>query len=185
MSADSLRENCSDLTMPVAERDHVQGSRSAPVVLVEYGDYECPDCLNAWPVVQGVRDALGDRVAIVFRHFPQSSIHPNASFAAQAAEAAAAQGKFWEMHDRLFRNRKELGSLDLTHVALQLGLEIYRFDTTLELTSTLRHIREDVDSAQASGVKGTPTFFINGCRYRGTVDVKSLVSEIKSYLNES
>jgi protein-disulfide isomerase len=182
MANEAIRENCSDLSVPISERDHVQGSRSAPVVLVEYGDYECPDCLNAWPMVQRIREALGERVAFVFRHYPQSSIHPKASFAAQAAEAAAAQGKFWEMHDKLFSNQKELASLDLTHLALQLGLEVYRFETTLELATTLRRIRNDIDGAQTSGVKGTPTFFINGCRYRGKVNVESLVSEINSHL---
>lgn len=180
MTSDPVSENCSDLAVPVSERDHIQGPRSAPVVLVEYGDYECPYCLNAWPVVQEVRRELGDRVAFVFRHFPQSSIHPHASAAAQAAEAAAAQDKFWEMHDQLYAHQQELATLDLTHLALKLGLEVYRFQSSLELDSILRRIREDFAGGRRSGVEGTPGFFINGCRYDGPVDVESMVAAIES-----
>jgi protein-disulfide isomerase len=178
--ADDDKQICSDLAVPISERDHVEGSRTAPVTLIEYGDYECPYCMNAWPVVQELRRQLGDRLAFVFRHFPQSSIHPRASVAAQAAEAAAGQGKFWEMHDLLFRHQQELETLDLTHLALQLGLEIYRFQSALELDPVLRHIREDFVSARQSGVDGTPAFFINGCRYRGNVDVPSMLAAIEA-----
>src|SRR5436305_11693520 len=115
--------NSSQLTDPVTDRDHALGPDAAPVTIVEYGDYECPDCLNAVPIVREVRQKLGDRLRFVFRHFPRSSIHPHASAAAEAAEAAGDQGKFWEMHDTLFKHQKELG--DLTHLALLLGLEIY------------------------------------------------------------
>ena len=170
---------CNDLSVPVGARDHAEGSLDAPVVLVEYGDYECPDCLNAWPIVKELRQRLGDSLAVVFRHFPRSNIHPRASAAAQAAEAAASQGKFWEMHDLLFKNQKRLADLDLTHLALRLGLEIYRFQTDYERPSHLRRIAEDLDSGAASGVKGTPTFFINGCRYRGDRDLPSLLSAIE------
>src|SRR3954463_14671782 len=97
---------CADLTLPVSDRDHVEGVRNAPVMLVEYGDYECPDCLNAWPIVKKLREEMGERLAFSFRHYPQTSIHPHASSAAQAAEAAGSQGKFWEMHDVLFANQK-------------------------------------------------------------------------------
>jgi len=182
MADDAAVQNCPDLTVPVTARDHIQGLVSAPVLLVEYGDYECPDCLNAWPVVQALQQALGERLAFVFRHFPMSSVHPHASYAAQAAEAAAGQGKFWQMHDQLFANQKELASLDLTHLALTMGMEVYRFETALESEANVRRIREDSLSALDSGVKGTPTFFINGCRYRGKVDAASLLLEIQSQL---
>src|SRR5438874_4667725 len=102
------------LIEPVTPRDHAIGSPAAPITLVEYGDYECPDCLNAVPIVQQVRKSLGDRLRFVFRHFPRSSIHPHASAAAEAAEAAGDQGKFWQMHEELFRHQKELG--DLSHL---------------------------------------------------------------------
>jgi protein-disulfide isomerase len=179
MTPDSIANSPEELAVPVNEKDHVQGSRSAPVTLVEYGDYECPDCLNAWPIVQEIRQKLGDRLAFVFRHFPLNSIHPRASAAAQAAEAAGLQGRFWEMHDQLFGHQKELGNVDLTHLALTMGLEIYRFESALELQSSLQKISDDMDGGIRSGVKGTPTFFINGRRYRGKVDAASLLREIE------
>ena len=157
----------------------MEGAAGAPVVLVEYGDYECPDCLNAWPIVKKLREEMGERLAFTFRHFPQTSIHPHASAAAQAAEAAGSQGRFWEMHDLLFRNQKRLADLDITHLALQLGLEVYKFQADFERPSHLKRIREDVESGTESGVKGTPTFFINGCRYRGKVDVGSMLEALK------
>ena len=167
------------LSEPVTDKDHASGPADAPITIVEYGDYECPDCLNAWPIVKEVRKRFADHVAFVFRHFPQSSIHPHASAAAQAAEAAAAQGKFWEMHDLLFAHQKELGSLDLTHLALQLGLEIYRFQSDLEREPSLRRIRQDFSSGSESGVRGTPTFFLNGCRYAGRVEADSMTDAIE------
>src|SRR5262245_46993660 len=112
------------LAEPVGPRDHALGRETAPITIVEYGDYECPDCLNAVPVIQQVQARLGERLRFVFRHFPRSSIHPHASVAAEAAEAAADQGKFWEMHQALFEHQKELADLDLAHLALTLGLEI-------------------------------------------------------------
>src|SRR6266404_1467996 len=176
----TARSDCTDLTMPVTGRDHLQGGLDAPVVLVEYGDYECPDCLNAWPIVKQLREALGDRMAFTFRHFPQSSIHTHASAAAQAAEAAASQGKFWEMHDLLFRNQRRLADLDLTHLALQLGLEIYRFQADYERAAHLRRIKEDTEGGANSGVRGTPTFFVNGCRYKGKADLPSMLAALKA-----
>jgi len=173
---------CPPLAVPVADTDHRLGPTGAPVVLVEYGDYECPYCYNAQPVVKEVRRRLGDRLAFVFRHFPQNSIHPHASTAAQAAEAAAAQGKFWEMHDLLYRHQQELADLDLTHQALRLGLEVYRFESDLQGAAAARRIRDDFAGGLRSGVKGTPTFFINGCRYDGTVDAESLVTAIEGAL---
>src|SRR2546421_3468870 len=104
------------LSEPVTERDHAIGPPSAPVTIVEYGDYECPSCLNALPIIDQVRRSLGERLRFVFRHFPQSSIHPHASVAAEAAEAAAEQGKFWEMHEALFRHQEELADVDLSHL---------------------------------------------------------------------
>jgi len=172
--------NCADLSMPVTVRDHIEGSIDAPIVLLEYGDYECPDCLNAWPIVKQLRGAMGDRLGFAFRHYPQSSIHPHASAAAQAAEAAGSQGKFWEMHDLLFRNQKKLDQLDMTHLALQLGLEVYQFQADFERASHVQRIREDVQSGQQSGVGGTPTFYINGCHYRGAVDLPSMLKAINA-----
>src|SRR5690242_1147921 len=110
------------LADPVTERDHALGSPAAPITIVEYGDYECPDCLNAVPIVLELRRRLGDELRFVFRHFPQNSIHPHASAAAEAAEAAAEQGKFWEMHQALFVHQSQLAEVDFGHLALTLGL---------------------------------------------------------------
>jgi protein-disulfide isomerase len=185
MSTESTANESRDLKVEVSPRDHVQGSPSAPVVLVEYGDYECPDCLNAWPIVQELQRTFGPKLAFVFRHYPQSSIHPHASAAAQAAEAAGAQGKFWEMHDLLFSHQHDLDSLDLTHLGLQLGLEVYRFQSALEDEKLARKVRDDFTGGQLSGVPGTPTFFLNGQRYRGRRDAESMGSEIRSMLTKA
>jgi protein-disulfide isomerase len=164
------------LSPPVSDADHSTGPPTAPITIVEYGDYECPDCLNAVPIIRDVRRTLGDRLRFVFRHFPQSSIHPHASAAAEAAEAAAEQGKFWEMHDALFRHQKELADLDLAHLALRLGLEIYRFETSRASEKHQRRIRADHDSGERSGVTKTPTFFINGTRYDGPIEAGAIVA---------
>src|SRR5438552_10188484 len=158
---DSEASNTGSLSEAVTERDHFLGPSSAPITIVEYGDYECPDCLNAVPIIQQVRAALGDRLRFVFRHFPRSSIHPHASVAAEAAEAAGDQGKFWEMHQALFEHQKELGEIDFSHLALTLGMEIYQFESSRNAEKHRQRIRADYESGQASGVKKTPTFFIN------------------------
>jgi protein-disulfide isomerase len=166
------------LTEPVTERDHSLGSSSAPITIVEYGDYECPDCFNALPVIKQVRQELGDRLRFVFRHFPQSSIHPHASVAAEAAEAAADQGKFWEMHAALFRHQRELAELDLSHLALTLGLEIYRFESARSNDRHRQRIADDHASGVRSGVTGTPTLFINGRRYKGPIEARALIAAV-------
>ncbi|HEX4053337.1 MAG TPA: DsbA family protein [Tepidisphaeraceae bacterium] len=165
-----------DLTDPVTERDHALGSYTASITIVEYGDYECPTCLNAVPVVKEVQHKLGNRLCFVFRHFPQSSIHPHASTAAEAAEAAADQGKFWEMHEALFQHQKELAEIDLSHLALTLGLEIYRFETSRSQEKHRLRISTDFNSGRHSGVRKTPTLFINGRRYDGPIDAKAIIA---------
>jgi protein-disulfide isomerase len=163
------------LTEPVTERDHALGPANAPITIVEYGDYECPDCLNAVPIIEEVRKSLGDRLRFVFRHFPRSSIHPNASVAAEAAEAAGDQGKFWDMHYALFQHQKELTEIDFSHLALTLGLEIYKFETSRTWEQHRQRIRNDFEGAIRSGVNGTPTLYINGRRYDGPIDAKSIL----------
>jgi protein-disulfide isomerase len=164
------------LAEPVTELDHAIGSADAPITIVEYGDYECPSCLNAVPIIEEVRRTLGDRLRFVFRHFPQSSVHPHASAAAEGAEAAAEQGKFWEMHQALFEHQKELGETDLSHLALNLGLEIYKFENRGQ-DKHLRRIQADYEGGIRSGVKKTPTLFINGRRYDGPIDAKSIIAQ--------
>jgi protein-disulfide isomerase len=164
------------LSDPVTERDHAIGPSDAPITIVEYGDYECPDCLNAVPIIEQVRKALGDRARIVFRHFPQSSIHPHASAAAEAAEAAADQGKFWEMHQALFGHQKELADVDFAHLALTLGLEIYQFETSRSQERHRRRVLADHESGIRSGVTKTPTLFINGRKYDGAIEAKAIAA---------
>jgi len=173
--AESQDQSRVDLTDPVTRDDHCLGAADAPVTIIEYGDYECPDCLNALPILKEVKRILGSRMRFVFRHFPQSSIHPHASMAAEAAEAAAEQGKFWEMHDVLFAHQKELIDIDLTHLALSLGMEVYQFEASRGLQKHQQRIASDHASGVRSGVKGTPTLFINGCRYRGKIEAGEIV----------
>lgn len=164
------------LAEPVTDRDHALGSASAPVTIVEYGDYECADCLNAVPIVAEVRRQLGDRLRFVFRHFPRSNIHPRASAAAEAAEAAGDQGKFWEMHEALFRHQSDLSETDFSHLALTLGLEIYRFESSRGRELHSRRVRSDYEGGVRSGVNKTPTLFINGRRYEGPVEADAVVA---------
>ena len=181
VAEDGLSGDCL-LAEPVTERDHSIGPSDAPITLVEYGDYECSSCLNAMPIVEGVRRALGDRLRFVFRHFPQSNIHPHASVAAEAAEAAADQGKFWEMHEALFRHQRELGEIDFAHLALRVGVEIYRFEASRTREKHARRIRDDYEGGVRSCVTRTPTFFVNGRKYGGEDDAAAIVAACEAAL---
>ena len=161
------------------ERDHIRGPLEAPVTLVEYGDFECPYCGQAEPVVRELLRDFGD-VRYVWRHLPLSDVHPHARLAAEAAEAAADQGAFWEMHDRLLDNQDLLTFGDLAHHAEQLGLDVERFTNQLQDHSGAARVAEDVDSADLSGVSGTPTFFINGRRHYGAYDIETLKTEVRT-----
>jgi protein-disulfide isomerase len=166
------------LVIPVSNADHAVGPPEAPITIVEYGDYECPDCLNAQPIVKELRKRLGDRVRLVFRHFPKSSIHPRASVAAMAAEAAGEQGRFWEMHESLFKHQHDLETIDFTHLALQLGLEVYRFGREMESNAWVRRVRDHFDGGEQSGVRNTPTFFINDQLYEGKIELEAMMTAI-------
>jgi len=155
------------------ERDHVRGPMEAPVTMVEYGDFECPYCGQAEPVVRELLGDFGD-VRYVWRHLPLSDVHPNAQLAAEASEAAARQGAFWEMHDLLLDHQDALEPSDLMEYAERLGLDIERFSNDLRDHEGAAQIAEDVDSADISGVSGTPTFFINGQRHYGAYDIDTL-----------
>src|SRR5688572_30787293 len=175
----------SELAIPVTETDHSLGPTNAPVTLVEYGDYECPDCLNAFPIVRQLQDRFGDRLRFVFRHFPRNSIHPHAGVAAQAAEAAALQGKFWEMHELLFKNQQRLGDVDFGNLALKAGAELYSFESAVQSARVVRRVEQDFEGAQRSNVRGTPTFFINGKKYTGKNDLVSLSTAIEGAMNRA
>jgi protein-disulfide isomerase len=156
------------LTPPVNANDHSIGPDDAPVTLVEYGDYECPYCGMAHPIVKRAQRELGSQLRFVFRHFPLGESHPHARIAAEAAEAAGAQGKFWEMHDTLFENQEALEVEDLIGYAKSLGLDTVKFARDLEAGTYTKRVRDDFRSGVKSGVNGTPTFFMNGARYDGS-----------------
>jgi len=162
------------LTPPVSERDHTQGPANAPITLVEYGDYQCPYCGEAHPVVKQLQKALGKRLRFVFRNFPLTEAHPYALIAAEAAEAAALQGKFWEMHDRIYENQDELEPDILPVWAEEVGLDLDKIGTALKQGTVKKRIKEDLAGGMESGVNGTPSFFINGMSYDGESDYVSL-----------
>lgn len=168
------------LVIPVSERDHIQGPQNAPVTLVEYGDFECPYCAAAHVIVKQVQEKLGDEMRFVFRHFPLTQIHPHAEPAAEAAEAAGAQGSFWQMHDLLYENQPRLTPPDLAAYADDLDLDTRRFVRELETGVHRQRVREDFMSGVRSGVNGTPAFFINGLRYDGSWDILPLVKALES-----
>jgi len=167
------------LKPPVGPKDHMQGPPDAPVTLVEYGDYECPYCGEAYPVVKALQERLGDQICFVFRNFPLAQAHPHAEEAAEAAEAAASQGKFWEMHDLLYENQDALEPEDLVKYARALKLELPRFVLEMREHVYKERVREDFRSGVRSGVNGTPTFFINGVRHDGPFDLRSLLAAIE------
>jgi Na+/H+ antiporter NhaA len=167
-----------DLAVPVdPRRDHLRGPLNAPVTVVEYGDFECPYCGRAEPAVRELLADFGD-VRYVWRHLPLTDVHPHAQLAAEAAEAAAAQGAFWEMHDLLLDHQDELRPADLSRYAAQLGLDAARFGKDLGKRSGAGRVAEDVDSADLSGVSGTPTFFVNGQRHQGAYDIAALSAAV-------
>jgi protein-disulfide isomerase len=156
------------------EHNHVRGAADAPVTLVEYGDYECPYCGQAEVVVRDLLESFGHELRYVWRHLPLNDVHPHAQLAAEAAEAASAQDAFWEMHDKLIDHQEELGAPELRRYAEELGLDVERFWDEVRRREHAARVAEDVASADASGVVGTPTFFINGRRHQGAYDTESL-----------
>src|SRR6266404_7703534 len=165
-----FQEGASGLTMSVSERDHMQGPADAPLTLVEYGDYQCPYCGEAHSVIKRLQKALGKKLRFVFRNFPLTQAHAYALVAAEAAEAAALQGKFWEMHDFIYENQEDLDPAALPAWAERVGLDLEEFGTAITQGEIIERIKEDRASGINSGVNGTPCFFINGARYDGTAD---------------
>lgn len=172
----------SRLVLPVGQRDHVRGSAAASVTLVEYGDYECPHCGQAYVVVEELLKRLDSYVQLAFRHFPISTAHPHAQHAAEAAEAAGAQGMFWAMHAALFENQDALDDRSLVQLAAALGLDAMRFTSDLARHVYAGRVREDFLSGARSGVNGTPTFFVNGLRHEGGYDLDSLLDSVECAL---
>ncbi len=168
------------LTVPIGPRDHVLGPDNAPVSMVEYGDFECPFCGQAYPIVAELIQRYGNRMRYAFRHFPLATAHPYAEKAAEAAEAAGAQGKFWEMHNILYTHQDALDPDSLTEYAATIDLDLPRFTRELAEGVHALRVREDFRSGIRSGVNGTPSFFINGFRHDGGYDYAELAAAIEA-----
>ncbi len=166
------------LVVPVSAQDHSQGSLTAPITLVQYGDYECPYTRQSTTAVRAIQAQLGEKLRFVFRNFPLIEIHPHALHAAEAAEAAAAQGKFWEMHDYIFHHQHTLEDADLPHFAEAIGLDHTQFQQDMHEHRQLDRLEADVEGGIQSGVEGTPTFFINGIRYDGSWQQEDLFAAL-------
>jgi len=173
------------LTIPVGPQDHITGPATAPIILVEYGDFQCPYCREAYPIVKQVQEQLGDRLRFAFRNFPLTRIHQNAQHAAEAAEAAAAQGAFWQMHDRLFERQFALEDENLLEYARELGLNADRLAGELAAGTYRARVRDHFMSGVKSGVNGTPTFFINGTRHDGSYDLATLLGALEASRSSS
>jgi Na+:H+ antiporter, NhaA family len=168
------------LTPPLDSTDHLRGELERPLQLVMFGDFQCPFCLGAQSVLRRVGERLGERLVFGFRHMPIPERHPLAPLAAEASEAAAAQGRFWDYHDVLYRAQPKLAEATMLEVAAELGLDTERFAAELEAGLHRERVERDLRSAEASGVTGTPTFFVNGNRHFGAYDAGSLVEELEA-----
>ncbi len=183
----NTQEPSPKLTLPVSEtRDHVSGSKNARVTLVEYGDYQCPYCGEAYPIVKKIQEKYQYRLRFVFRNFPLTNMHPRAEFGAEMAEASGAQGKFWEMHDYLYENQISLNNDDffLEFATSKLLLDSSKIKTEVNKQAYSPRIRKDYLSGVRSGVNGTPTFFANGSRHDGSYEFKSLADALDSQLRK-
>jgi protein-disulfide isomerase len=165
-------------------RDHIQGPANAPVTLMEYGDYQCPYCGEAYSIVKQLQQKFDNNLRFVFRNFPLAQIHAHAEVAAEAAEAAGAQNKFWEMHDYLYEHQEKLAAPLLIAAAKRLGLDVERFNDDLNRHAYAERVREDFLSGVRAGVNGTPTFFINGVRHDGSWDFDSLSEAVSAQLKK-
>jgi protein-disulfide isomerase len=173
-----------DLVQPVNDHDHWLGSTRPEITLIEYGDYQCPYCRQAYDVVQSIQSKLGQELKYVYRHFPLTTIHPMAELAAEAAEAAAAQGRFWEMHGLLYENQDQLGEDLIIEASKQFGLDQKRFLKEIESRQYQERVHEDFLNGVKSGVSGTPGFFINGFLYKDSWDEENLMQALRSLLPE-
>ena len=167
--------------MQIVEGDHVRGSPDADIVIVEYGDFQCPYCARAHPTLAALQKQYGQRIALVWRHLPLE-MHPYAEAAAEAAEAAGAQGKFWQMHDSLFEHQAQMAPAQLPLLAQGMGLDAARFDADMAARSYRERIQAQAEQGKALGASGTPSFFINGERYHGDSDRESLTAAVERYL---
>jgi len=177
-----MSEHFFELTPPIRSYDHQLGPEHAPVTVVEFGDFECPNCKQAAPAVKLLLERFEERVRFVYRHFPLMDVHPHALLAAQAAEAAGAQGKFWQMYDILFDNQAHLEAKHLRGYADRLGLDMARYTAEMDDEIYLQRVREHLESGQASGVRATPTFFVNGRIQDVSFGIRALFDAVEGAL---
>lgn len=168
------------LSPPLEDLDHVRGERAAPLELVMFGDFQCPFCLGAQSVLRRVRERLGERLLLGFRHLPIPERHPLAPLAAEASEAAATQGRFWEYHDALYAAQPKLSRETMLEVGRDLGLDAERIAAEIDSGAHRDRVARDLASAEASGATGTPTFFVNGVRHFGAYDASSLIEKLEN-----
>lgn len=173
-----------DLDVPPQAADHALGADHAPVTVVEYGDFECPNCKQAAPALKLLLERFAGRVRLIFRHFPLEEVHPHALGAAEAAECAAGQGRFWEMHDLLFANQEHLKLSSLQGHAERLRLDMARYSAEMHDHVYLQRIREHMDGAHRSGVRGTPAIFVNGCIQDVSFGIRALFDAVESLLHQ-
>ncbi len=173
-----------ELNPPVGADDHVSGSVDAPITLVEYGDYQCPYCAMAYPIVKQLQRELGASLRFVFRNMPLANVHPHAEAAAEAAEAVAAQGHFWAMHDELYENHADLSEAALVRYAIASGADENEFTEALRSGAPRQRVQRDLESALRSGANGTPTFFINGVRHDGSWQLEPFLATLRSLLDD-
>lgn len=173
-----------DLTRSISAADHTWGNPDALITLVEYGDFQCPHCGRAFPIVKRIKEEMNEQVKVVFRHFPISKIHPQAKPAAVAAEAAALQSEFWKMHDMIFENQRRLNNNSLLEYATALGLDMNRFTNDINDADLLIKVEHDFMSGLRSGVNATPSFFINGMRYKEIWEGDNLVNHLWALINK-
>jgi protein-disulfide isomerase len=172
------------LRVPVTESDHAQGRADAPVTLVEYGDYQCPYCGAAYPIVKQLQERFGDDLRFVFRNFPLQQVHEHALSAATTAEFAAAHGRFWEVHDALYENQEELGTELYVAIVTQVGLDAGQLRAALEGQEYFEKIKLDFNGGVRSGVNGTPSFFVNGTRYDGPRDFETMAEMLDRAISQ-
>ena len=175
-----MSSRAAHLTIPVSDRDHATGPLSAPLVLVEYGDYQCPHCGTAYPVLKQLRAAFGAALTFVFRNFPLTSVHAHAQRAAETAEWAGLAGRFWDMHDHLYAHQDRLDDRGLRAAATALGLDPGALQAAWDGHALIPRVKEDLRGGIQSGVTGTPRLFLNGARYDGPVGVDALTAALEA-----
>jgi len=166
----------------VNKTDHLHGNLDAPIELVEYGDYQCPHCGRAYPIVKSIQRKLGNKLKFIFRNFPLAEMHPDATRAAVAAEIAASQGKFWEMHDIIFEHQEDLDEESLISYAAELELDMQKFNSGFQKPEFMEKVENDFESGVRSGVNGTPSFFINGEKYNDSWEENQFLKHLQSFL---